>query len=242
MTRLLTLILACASVLAHSAAAADEDIVEGIDVSHHQGEIDWTKVKNDGIVFAFMKATQGLRFVDPRFKLNWAATEKAGIIRGAYHFLEADQDGAAQAKHFMKTVDFTKGDLIPGRGCGTQRKGPCSDTQGVSCRGEGHPRGRCRHLRVTVVLERTPCECIRDRPSQPPLGRGVRRDHAEGRPEHGTLARLAVHQIGKGRWRFRPGGPESSEDDHWHPPHSVSPRLVIPPFRGPKPRYRTLEK
>ena len=99
MTRLLTLILACASVLAHSAAAADEDIVEGIDVSHHQGEIDWTKVKNDGIVFAFMKATQGLRFVDPRFKLNWAATEKAGIIRGAYHF--------------MKTVDFTKGDLIP---------------------------------------------------------------------------------------------------------------------------------
>ena len=99
MTRLLTLILACASVLAHSAAAADEDIVEGIDVSHHQGEIDWTKVKNDGIVFAFMKATQGLRFVDPRFKLNWAATEKAGIIRGA--------------KHFMKTVDFTKGDLIP---------------------------------------------------------------------------------------------------------------------------------
>ena len=113
MTRLLTLILACASVLAHSAAAADEDIVEGIDVSHHQGEIDWTKVKDDGIVFAFMKATQGLRFVDPRFKLNWAATEKAGIIRGAYHFLEADQDGAAQAKHFMKTVDFTKGDLIP---------------------------------------------------------------------------------------------------------------------------------
>ena len=104
MTRLLTLILACASVLAHSAAAADEDIVEGIDVSHHQGEIDWTKVKNDGIVFAFMKATQGLRFVDPRFKLNWAATEKAGIIRGAYHFLEADQDGAARSSRTRGSV------------------------------------------------------------------------------------------------------------------------------------------
>ena len=163
-----------------------------------------------------MKATQGLRFVDPRFKLNWAATEKAGIIRGAYHFLEADQDGAAQAKHFMKTVDFTKGDLIPVVDVERKGKDLAQDTQGVSCRGEGHPRGRCRHLRVTVVLERTPCECIRDRSSQSTLGRGVRRDHAEGRPEHGPLARLAVHQIGKGRWRFRPGGPESSEDDHWH--------------------------
>lgn len=113
MTRLVALVLALASITHFGTVMPDEELVEGIDVSHYQGRIDWPKVRNDGIVFAIMKATQGLRAVDPRFKFNWEASKKAGLSRGAYHFLEPDQDGTAQAQHFLRTVEFTKGDLIP---------------------------------------------------------------------------------------------------------------------------------
>lgn len=42
----------------------------GIDVSRHQGEIDWTQVADDGIEFAYIKATEGGDFVDERFQQN----------------------------------------------------------------------------------------------------------------------------------------------------------------------------
>ncbi|MEL6824313.1 MAG: GH25 family lysozyme, partial [Calditrichota bacterium] len=37
--------------------------IEGIDVSHHQGEINWSAVKGDSIHFVFMKATEGVTWV-----------------------------------------------------------------------------------------------------------------------------------------------------------------------------------
>lgn len=113
MTLLLTLCLVLVSSVHQDTPGREDVTVEGVDVSHYQGEIDWTKVKDDGIAFAIIKATQGTRSVDPRFKLNWAGAKKAGLSRGAYHFLEPDQDGSAQARHFLETVNFAAGDLIP---------------------------------------------------------------------------------------------------------------------------------
>ena len=43
----------------------------GIDVSAHQGEVDWEAVASDGIGFAYLKATEGGDFVDRRFADNW---------------------------------------------------------------------------------------------------------------------------------------------------------------------------
>ncbi|MFT5617516.1 MAG: GH25 family lysozyme M1 (1,4-beta-N-acetylmuramidase), partial [Arenicella sp.] len=65
--------------------------VYGIDVSRWQEEIDWGKVKNDRIVFAFMKASQGVDKVDSFFVSNWRATDSLGIAHGAYHFYEPDK-------------------------------------------------------------------------------------------------------------------------------------------------------
>ncbi|MEC8818511.1 MAG: glycoside hydrolase family 25 protein [Planctomycetota bacterium] len=87
--------------------------VEGIDVSHYQGAIDWSRVEGAGIEFAYIKATQGTRWVDPRFKENWKAVAGTSIRRGAYHFLEPDVDGTRQAKHFLATVELEAGDLLP---------------------------------------------------------------------------------------------------------------------------------
>jgi lysozyme len=43
----------------------------GVDVSSHQGTIDWDRVAADDIEFAYVKATEGGDLVDARFDRNW---------------------------------------------------------------------------------------------------------------------------------------------------------------------------
>lgn len=85
----------------------------GIDVSHWQGDVDWKKVQAHGIKFAFVKATEGLAPKDPKFDRNWKALKDVDLIRGAYHFLDPTIDGRKQARHFLATVNFAPGDIIP---------------------------------------------------------------------------------------------------------------------------------
>jgi lysozyme len=87
--------------------------IRGIDVSHHQGKIDWAKVRADGVAFAFIKASEGKDHVDSAFKANWAAAQAAGVRRGAYHFFTFCSPGAAQADHFASTVGGSFGELAP---------------------------------------------------------------------------------------------------------------------------------
>ncbi len=75
--------------------------VKGIDVSHHQGEIDWQALRASGIRFAYIKATEGASFRDPRFAENWRRSREAGILRGAYHFFSLCKSGAEQAANFI---------------------------------------------------------------------------------------------------------------------------------------------
>ncbi|MER7489056.1 lysozyme [Streptomyces sp. NPDC126497] len=80
---------------------APTDGVQGIDVSNWQGGINWTSVRNAGIQFAWMKATEGTTYKDPRFNTNYPAAHAAGVIRGAYHFaLPNASTGATQAAYF----------------------------------------------------------------------------------------------------------------------------------------------
>jgi lysozyme len=87
--------------------------IHGIDVSHHSGAVDWTKVKAHGHTFAFAKATEGMDDPDPTFAAHWPAMKKAGLIRGAYHFYVTEDDPKEQAKFFIQTVTLKKGDLAP---------------------------------------------------------------------------------------------------------------------------------
>ncbi len=69
------------------ATRSAEFAVHGIDVSKYQGNIDWEQVKEAGVSFAFIKATEGGDRVDSKFAYNWAAAKAAGVPRGAYHFV-----------------------------------------------------------------------------------------------------------------------------------------------------------
>jgi lysozyme len=85
----------------------------GIDVSHHQGRIDWDRVARDDISFAYIKATEGADFVDSRFAENWKEAEAAGVARGAYHFFTLCAGGELQARNFLRVVPDDRGALPP---------------------------------------------------------------------------------------------------------------------------------
>ncbi|MCC7304614.1 hypothetical protein IT418_04360 [bacterium] len=82
---------------------------DGIDVSHHQGNIKWDLVKTSKIEFAIIKATEGSTYVDPQFKKNWVESKKNGIVRSAYHYFCPNIDGTAQAENFLNTVSKAGG-------------------------------------------------------------------------------------------------------------------------------------
>ncbi len=85
----------------------------GADVSHHNGAVAWRTLREGGLRYVFVKATQGLREVDPAFAAHWAAAARCGVRRGAYHFLDPDVDARAQARHFLATLGDDGGELPP---------------------------------------------------------------------------------------------------------------------------------
>ena len=94
-------------------ADPDEWEVFGVDVSSYQGEVDWPVLAEQGVDFAFIKATEGSLLQDRRFAANWAGAAAAGVRAGAYHFLSYDSPGETQADNFIAAVPVTEGALPP---------------------------------------------------------------------------------------------------------------------------------
>jgi len=83
----------------------------GIDVSHYQGTIDWDAVASDGIVFAWVKSTEGKTYDDPNFQQNMTNGINAGVVMGAYHFARPDNNSASdEANHFLAVAGDYIGD------------------------------------------------------------------------------------------------------------------------------------
>ncbi len=74
----------------------------GIDIALWQGAVDFPSLPKAGIQFVIIKATNGSRSVDPRFKQNWAAS-KGLLPRGAYLWF-TDDDPVQQADFAVKTL------------------------------------------------------------------------------------------------------------------------------------------
>ena len=91
----------------------------GPDVSDHNRNINWDKVREAGHEFAIAKASEGLTWRATTFPGRWKAIADAGLLRGAYHFArpQPGRTGADEAKWFLRVVDdaggFRPGDLRP---------------------------------------------------------------------------------------------------------------------------------
>lgn len=92
--------------------------IHGIDVSHHQGDIDWEKVSRaevggEPICFVIIKATEGVSHIDENFNENFYQTRQYDLVRGAYHYFKPNLSASQQAKFFLKQVHLEEGDLPP---------------------------------------------------------------------------------------------------------------------------------
>lgn len=92
--------------------------IRGIDISHHQGKIDWAKlskatVGDETIDFVFIKATEGTSILDENFNDNFYQAREYGFLRGAYHFFSPSVSAKKQAEYFLKQVHLEEGDLPP---------------------------------------------------------------------------------------------------------------------------------
>lgn len=76
---------------------------EVLDLSHWQSVTDWQPVRAAGIAGVILKATQGSGWTDPTFLSRALAAKAAGLLVGAYHFLDATNP-SAQATHFLSTA------------------------------------------------------------------------------------------------------------------------------------------
>lgn len=61
-------------------------MLQGIDVSVWQSDIDWQAVKDDGIKFAMIRAGYGANAVDKKFHRNISECNRVGIPCGVYWF------------------------------------------------------------------------------------------------------------------------------------------------------------
>ncbi len=76
----------------------------GVDISAYQADVDMGKLKEQGVEFIFIKATEGTTHQDRRFKENWENAKNAGLPAGAYHFFSYDSPGETQAANYIAMV------------------------------------------------------------------------------------------------------------------------------------------
>lgn len=86
--------------------------VKGIDVSYHQGNINWKKVKNSGVKFAIIRAGSGTK-EDSKFKANIEGALNVGIEVGVYWFSNAYTVNSVknEAQKCMKVISPYKSKL-----------------------------------------------------------------------------------------------------------------------------------
>ncbi|MEN3930986.1 GH25 family lysozyme [Microvirga sp. W0021] len=87
--------------------------IHGIDVSKWQGTIDWSAVKAAGTKFAYIKSTEGGDHIDSKFYENWNNAARAGVPRGAYHFVFWCRPAEEQAEWFRRNVPADPNALPP---------------------------------------------------------------------------------------------------------------------------------
>lgn len=89
----------------------------GIDVSHHQGKINWDtlfhKPLSPAIQFVYAKATEGQDHTDREWEYNRTQLIKKNIKHGAYHFFRPGTDPLKQVNHFLKIYKPRETDLAP---------------------------------------------------------------------------------------------------------------------------------
>ena len=102
-----------------SYTGSEFDTLRGIDVSEHQGAIDWTAVAGDGIDFAMIRAgyrgySQGGLYEDEYFRANMASARENGIDVGVYFFSQAvtPEEAVEEAEYLLQLLEESGHSII----------------------------------------------------------------------------------------------------------------------------------
>jgi GH25 family lysozyme M1 (1,4-beta-N-acetylmuramidase) len=87
--------------------------MKGIDISSHNGTIDFNAVKNDGVEVVIIKATEGVDFRDDYLDQHYNGAN--GVIPhiGFYHFMSEKTDPRQQAEDFYNAIKGKNYDVKP---------------------------------------------------------------------------------------------------------------------------------
>lgn len=85
----------------------------GIDISSHNGYVDYNSVKASNISYVYIKATEGVDWQDYSYNRNYLGAKAAGLKVGFYHFFSNYTSPTEQAIDFYNTIKDKPYDLLP---------------------------------------------------------------------------------------------------------------------------------
>lgn len=118
--------------------------VRGVDLSSHNGFVDFEALADDDVDFVFLKATEGTDWRDDSFASNYRRAKEAGLKVGAYHFFKFDSDGPAQAANLLKTIEGL--DLDLGLAIDVERHSNPADVTAAEVAEKLHEMADCLNL------------------------------------------------------------------------------------------------
>ena len=86
-------------------------MITGIDISKHQGEVNWDLLPGD-IKYVVMRASIGNYYTDPRFEDYFDAVCEKGLVTGAYHVLRADNTVESQLDRLELALNGREPDIL----------------------------------------------------------------------------------------------------------------------------------
>lgn len=102
--------------------------VWGIDVSHHQNDINWEMLGQQKPDFMFIKASEGVTCQDTKYLQNYSEARKRRILVGSYHFFSYKSSGKDQANNFLSVAQHKDSDLLPVLDAEFRRRMPNKET------------------------------------------------------------------------------------------------------------------
>lgn len=87
--------------------------MKGIDISNHNGNVDFGKIKSNGVELLYIKATEGTTYQDPYRDINYSGAIRAGLSVGFYHFLVGSSAPETQAENFYIAIKDKNNILKP---------------------------------------------------------------------------------------------------------------------------------
>lgn len=107
---LLVIMFLTISIQVYALSPSSNTIYQGIDVSEWQGDINFKKVKDDGIKIVYIRAGQGFSYKDAKFERNYQEARKNGLKIGVYHYVTArsTEDAKLQARFFASLISNKK--------------------------------------------------------------------------------------------------------------------------------------